>query len=332
LILVILKKTSTDELKAFVFTEPITVGLSTSITDSLQLQPSKTINSKTANKSVVKKSTLLGKDEIYIDINEDISFVFNQNGQILRSEIEGRLLLRSFLKGVSTLKLGLNDNIMIGRNRNTPSYGVLNLDYCKFHDSVDLSDWEIDRGLIFNPPEGEFDLMRYKISSEMPPPFKIFTRMEEPGQNQIDVYIRVISEFPQVIFASKFVVKCPVPLACLTASCDYNRSGQTAEFNQKDSVVVWTIKKITGQSEQSIRIKLNLQNTSGNYKKEIGPISLSFEIPMFLCSNFGIQYLRIADINSTTIPYKWVRSLTKSSSYIIRTDSNQSQTQNYDLY
>jgi len=237
------QKTSTDELKAFVFTEPITVGLSTSITDSLQLQPSKTINSKTANKSVVKKSTLLGKDEIYIDINEDISFVFNQNGQILRSEIEGRLLLRSFLKGVSTLKLGLNDNIMIGRNRNTPSYGVLNLDYCKFHDSVDLSDWEIDRGLIFNPPEGEFDLMRYKISSEMPPPFKIFTRMEEPGQNQIDVYIRVISEFPQVIFASKFVVKCPVPLACLTASCDYNRSGQTAEFNQKDSVVVWTIKK-----------------------------------------------------------------------------------------
>jgi len=87
-------------------------------------------------------------------------------------------------------------------------------------------------------------------------------------------------------------------------------------------------KKFQGQQEQTIRMKLNLENTSGNYKKEVGPISLSFEIPMYLCSSFGVQYLRIADQNSTVVPFKWVRTLTKSSSYIVRV-SDTTQTQNF---
>ena len=54
-----------------------------------------------------------------------------------------------------------------------------------------------------------------------------------------------------------------------------------------------------------------------NAQRETGPISLNFEIPMYNVSNFQIKSLKILQGGDEN-PAKWVRYLTKSSSYVCR--------------
>jgi len=96
-------------------------------------------------------------------------------------------------------------------------------------------------------------------------------------------------------------------------------SGQSAEYVGKDREVVWTIKRFAGQSELTLRTKITLSAPSTtSIRKELGPISLGFEIPMFNSSGLQVKYLRIAAESRTYKPYRWVRYVTTSASYVCR--------------
>ena len=57
---------------------------------------------------------------------------------------------------------------------------------------------------------------------------------------------------------------------------------------------------------------------AGNPRKEIGPVSMSFEIPMYNVSNLQVRYLRISEQHKSYNPYRWVRYVTQASSYVCR--------------
>ncbi|CAE7935844.1 AP4M, partial [Symbiodinium sp. KB8] len=52
------------------------------------------------------------------------------------------------------------------------------LDDCNFHDCVNLDEFEDNRSLTLVPPEGEFVVMNYRISSEFQPPFRVYPVIE----------------------------------------------------------------------------------------------------------------------------------------------------------
>ena len=58
-----------------------------------------------------------------------------------------------------------------------------------------------------------------------------------------------------------------------------------------------------------------------NVRKEMGPISLSFEIPMYNISQLQVQHLKIVERNKAYNPHRWVRCLTHAESYICRIGS-----------
>ena len=53
------------------------------------------------------------------------------------------------------------------------------LDDCNFHDCVKLDEYESAKTLNFVPPDGEFVVMNYTITSDFRAPFKIFPFLEE---------------------------------------------------------------------------------------------------------------------------------------------------------
>lgn len=55
-----------------------------------------------------------------------------------------------------------------------------------------------------------------------------------------------------------------------------------------------------------------------NCRKEIGPISVNFEVPLFNVSHLQIKYLRIEGQDKKQTPHRWVRYITQSSSYVCR--------------
>ena len=49
------------------------------------------------------------KNEIFLDVIEKLNILVSASGNVLSSEILGRVRMRSFLSGMPELKLGLND-------------------------------------------------------------------------------------------------------------------------------------------------------------------------------------------------------------------------------
>lgn len=72
-----------------------------------------------------------------------------------------------------------------------------------------------------------------------------------------------------------------------TAACTFEipkqaQQTQFAQHNYQDNKGEWTIKKFQGGQEHTLICKITLkQSTSNMARKEIGPVSLNFEIPMF---------------------------------------------------
>ena len=92
-----------------------------------------------------------------------------------------------------------------------------------------------------------------------------------------------------------------------------------AEYTAADHKIVWTMKKFPGGSEQTLRCKVTLHKPCTTYiRQQIGPINMCFEIPMYNVSNLQVRYLRVADNMVGYTPYRWVRYVTQSSSYVCR--------------
>lgn len=54
---------------------------------------------------------------------------------------------------------------------------------------------------------------------------------------------------------------------------------------------------------------------------ELGPIVINFEVSGYLCSNLQIRYIRVFDHERSYVPFKWVRYITASDSFVIKLKS-----------
>jgi len=114
------------------------------------------------------------RNEIFVDIFERISVTFNSNGYALSSSIDGTIQMKSYLSGNPELKLALNEDLTIGKSGQSSLYGGVVLDDVNFHECVHLDEFEQSRSLTFVPPDGEFAVLNYRVTSEFRQPFRIF--------------------------------------------------------------------------------------------------------------------------------------------------------------
>jgi AP-4 complex subunit mu-1 len=316
-------QSSTSEvLKAYVKSVPILVDTEKRSEFLTAVIKTKTTSSKTANQSVTNKEQKK-KDEIFVDLLEKITVHFGPSGQVTVAEVEGAIIIKSFIKGIPKIKMGLNEDLIIGKSPDVMNHGKLCLDQCNFHECCRFSEWDIDRTLVFFPPDGEFALIKYRCTDAFDSPFKIYSYLEDPGHNQLDIIIKITSEFPSELNANKVRLTCKLPRATVSASGELEANDlSTYEFDPKTKTILWNLGKLRGNYTTSIRIKLNLEDSVGNFKREVGPIGLDFEIPMFRCSQMQIRYLRALDNEKELKPYRWVRSITKADSYMARIDTS----------
>lgn len=108
--------------------------------------PDGTISNMPWRKTEVKYT----QNEIYLDIIEEIDAMLNKEGMILTSEVNGIIQANSRLSGVPDLSLIFVDPNVI--------------DDCSFHPCVRYNRWEKEQMISFVPPDGAFELMRYRIN------------------------------------------------------------------------------------------------------------------------------------------------------------------------
>ncbi|WOL02775.1 AP-4 complex subunit mu-like [Canna indica] len=324
--------TSTEVLKSYVFNEPIVVDAARMPPlgpASMFMQGTKRMPGTAVTKSVV--ATEPGgrkREEIFVDIIEKISVTFSSSGYILTSEIDGTIQMKSYLTGNPEIRLALNEELSIGRGggsvydyRSSAGGGVVILDDCNFHESVRLDSFDVDRTLTLIPSDGEFAVMNYRMTQEFKPPFRVNALIEEAGQLKAEVIIKVRADFSASVTANTITVQMPVPTYTARVSFELESGavGQTADFKEGAKRLEWSLKKIVGGAEHTLRAKLTFsQESHGNITREAGPVNMNFTIPMYNASKLQVRYLQIAKKSPSYNPYRWVRYVTQSNSYVAR--------------
>ena len=106
------------------------------------------------------------KNEVFLDVVERLNLLVAANGSVLSSEILGAVKMRSFLSGMPELKLGLNDKALLeAQSSGASGKKGVEMEDIKFHQCVRLTRFESDRTISFIPPDGDFELMSYRLNT-----------------------------------------------------------------------------------------------------------------------------------------------------------------------
>ncbi|XP_074791623.1 AP-1 complex subunit mu-2 isoform X2 [Natator depressus] len=134
------------------------------------------------------------KNEVFIDVIESVNLLVNTNGSVLLSEIVGTIKLKTFLSGMPELRLGLNDRMLFeltGRGKNKS----VELEDVKFHQCVRLSRFDNDRTISFIPPDGDFELMSYRLNTQVKPLIWIESVIEKFSHSRVEIMVKGGKEF-----------------------------------------------------------------------------------------------------------------------------------------
>ncbi|KAF9348570.1 hypothetical protein BGX34_002400 [Mortierella sp. NVP85] len=257
------------------------------------------------------------KNEAFVDVIESVNLLLSVQGNVLRADVSGQILMRAYLSGTPECKFGLNDSVLLEKdpsNKKKTSETV-EIDDCKFHQCVKLGKFDSDRTISFIPPDGEFELMRYRTSDNIDLPFRVHPVVTEIGKSKIEYRILVKANFSPQLYGNNVVLNIPTPLNTAGVTC--TTSMGKAKYVPDENSIVWKIPRFQGQSEFMLTGEANL--TAMTHKKAWSrpPISMDFQVLMFTSSGLLVRFLKVFE-KSNYNSVKWVRYMTKAGNYQIR--------------
>ncbi|XP_077326361.1 AP-1 complex subunit mu-2 [Lithobates pipiens] len=256
------------------------------------------------------------KNEVFIDVIESVNLLVNTNGSVLLSEIVGSVKLKVFLSGMPELRLGLNDRVLFeltGRNKNK----TVELEDVKFHQCVRLSRFENDRTISFIPPDGDFELMSYRLNTQVKPLIWIESVIEKFTHSRLEIMVKAKGQFKKQSVANNVEISVPVPSDA--DSPKFKTSVGSAKYVPEKNVVIWTIKSFPGGKEYLMRAHFGLPSVEREEMEGKPPIGVKFEIPYFTVSGIQVRYMKIIE-KSGYQALPWVRYITQSGDYQLRTN------------
>ncbi|KAJ3830442.1 Mu homology domain-containing protein [Lentinula raphanica] len=281
------------------------------------------------------------KNEAFVDVVEVVNWMGSAKGTTLRADVDGHIQMRAYLSGTPECKFGLNDKLVIDRGAaglSGPSSGLadrgggdaVELDDCQFHQCVRLNDFDADRSISFIPPDGEFELMRYRATSNIKLPLKVIPTVTEIGTTKVSYDITLKTTFSPKLSATNVVVRIPTPLNTTDVDVGILGTGK-AKYVPAENVIVWKIPRLQGGQECSLSAMAKLTSTTTRQVWARPPIDVDFQVGllfiyiyirasrlisnfqvlMFTASGLIVRFLKVFE-KSNYHSIKWVRYLTKA--------------------
>ncbi|PKY06219.1 adaptor complexes medium subunit family [Aspergillus campestris IBT 28561] len=324
------QNTETDTLKMYITTEGVKSAIANHPTDSSRITMQAT-GALSWRRSDVKYR----KNEAFVDVIEDVNLLMSATGTVLRADVNGQIVMRAYLSGTPECKFGLNDRLLfdtdgtsagpssgggaVSNNRATratrAAAGSVTLEDCQFHQCVKLGRFDADRIISFVPPDGEFELMRYRATENVNLPFKVHPIVREIGTTKVEYSVAIKANYSSKLFATNVVVRIPTPLN--TAKTTERTSQGRAKYEPEHNNIVWKIARFSGGSEYVLTAEATLTSMTHQKAWSRPPLSLSFSLLMFTSSGLLVRYLKVFE-KSNYSSVKWVRYMTRAGSYEIR--------------
>jgi AP-3 complex subunit mu len=265
-------------------------------------------------------------NEIYIDIVEEVDAILNASGGVVSSDVSGSIQAQSNLSGVPDLILTFND--------------------------VRYSRFEKDKVVSFVPPDGPFELMRYRVSrngtggaaSAAHPvnmPIQVIPRIsytrqqltgvescnknnDVKGQISLSVTARSISSLiyaasrkgPLVIEDVSIII--PFPKFVRTANLNVT-SGHVV-YDEAGKIAKWIIGKLDEKKRPQLNGSMILEedcdDVSSLQDGEQPPLFVTWKVLLASVSGLNVSGLSVTGEHYK--PYKGVRNITRSGTFQIR--------------
>lgn len=274
------------------------------------------------------------KNEVFLDVVESLNLLVSSTGNVLRSEILGAIKLKCYLSGMPELRLGLNDKAMFESTGRTTRGKAVEMEDVKFHQCVRLSRFESDRTISFIPPDGEFELMSYRLNTAVKPLIWVEAVTEHHG-TRVEYMLKAKAQFKRRSTANNVEIIVPVPSDA--DSPKFRTNIGSVHYAPEQSAIVWKIKQFGGGKEFLMRAGLGLPSVKGDDDRGGGmtggfggsmggtdggkskrPINVKFEIPYFTTSGIQVRYLKIIEPKLQYPSLPWVRYITQSGDIAVR--------------
>ena len=130
---------------------------------------------------------------------------------MLRSEIIGHINMKTELSGMPNLKLGLNDKVFFEVSGKTTKSRTIEMDHLQFHNCVDMNKFGTERTIEFIPPDGSFELMSYRLNTQLKPLIMVEVNIENQSTTKIEYNIKAKSNYRSKSVAHNVEILIPVP-------------------------------------------------------------------------------------------------------------------------
>ena len=241
------------------------------------------------------------ENEAWLDVIENVDELISSNGVVLSSQINGKIIMKSFLSGMPTITLGLNDKVVL------QSLGKDTSNCIEMDDQTEL----------IIPPDGQFELMSYRLDMQIKPLISVKVDIKNVSETRIEYTAKAKTNFKNRSVANNVNIYIPVPLDIQNATFK-TTSGSVVYLSDREDLL-WSIKRFDGQCELDMICSfqvptVRIDDPNKHLKR---PIQLSFEIPYFTVSGFQVRFMKIVDKSGyEAVP--WVRYFTKNGEYNIR--------------
>ncbi|MCJ1341960.1 AP-1 complex subunit mu-1, partial [Peltigera leucophlebia] len=229
------------------------------------------------------------KNEVFLDVIESLNLLVSSTGNVLRSEILGAVKLKCYLSGMPELRLGLNDKAMFETTGRATRGKAVEMEDVKFHQCVRLSRFENDRTISFIPPDGEFELMSYRLNTQVKPLIWVESDVRSHSGSRIEYILKVHIPLPHTLLHSLSEQVIPklhrhyrLSVKVLSARAQFKRRSTannveilvpvpedadsprfrtnigSVHYAPEKSAIIWKIKQFGGGKEFLMRAELGL--------------------------------------------------------------------------
>ena len=179
---------------------------------------------------------------------------------------------------------------------------------------VRLGKFDSERTITFIPPDGEFELMRYRVTAPSQP-FRLLPNISEQGKTKLVANLKITADFPEELRALNVVIKIPMPPTAASAKITVDRG--RARYEPGERALVWRISSFQGQSEASLGAAVELLPDTKEKIWVRPPINMDFNIPMHSSSGVQVRFLKVYEKSSYQTS-RWVKYQTKAGEYQMR--------------
>jgi AP-3 complex subunit mu len=268
------------------------------------------------------------QNELYMDIVEEVDAIVDASGVIVSSDVSGSIQCQSHLSGIPDLLLTFKEPSLI--------------DDCSFHPCVRYARVEKDQVVSFVPPDGNFELMRYRIQPDRarnfsppvychsqwtyaPPTSAPNSSSDRPTKTGHVVLQAGVTSLTSLIFSASrkgplqvedFAVTIPFPKQTRTTTGFQVNVGSVV-YDEAAKVARWTMGKMDHSKKATLTCRFTV-TAKDEESVSLSPpnLSLSWKIPLASVSGLTVSGLSVTGENYR--PYKGVRNITKSGLFQVR--------------